>query len=105
MESSVTVNVAFEAIPFLPGAKELAADGIMPGGSRRNLLWGDELLDSGDHDELQELLVADAQTSGGLVFGVDPSESAGVLAELAATGHDAAVIGRADTGEPRFVLR
>lgn len=105
MESGLIVNVEFDAIPFLPGAKELAEDGIMPGGSHRNLLWGDELLDAGDHEPLHELLVADAQTSGGLVFGVDPGETAGVLAELEATGHSAAVIGQAIEGTPCFRLR
>ncbi len=105
IESGLVVNVEFDAIPFLPGAKELAADGIMPGGSHRNLLWGVELLDSGDHDQLNELLVADAQTSGGLVFGVDPGESAGVLAALAASGHTAAVIGQTSTGAAGFRLR
>ncbi len=104
MESGLIVTVEFDAIPFLPGAKELAADGIMPGGSRRNLLWGAEILESGEHDELHELLVADAQTSGGLVFGVDPGETASVLAELAATGHTAAAIGQTSTGTAAFRL-
>lgn len=104
IESGLIVDVSFDAIPFLPGAKELAADGIMPGGSQRNLLWGAELLDSGDHDQLNELLVADAQTSGGLVFGVDPGETAGVLAELEATGHTAALIGQTAEGTAGFRL-
>jgi selenide, water dikinase len=93
LESDVRSEIVFESIPFLPGATTHAANGIMPGGSRRNLLWGSELLDAGDHDELAQLLIADAQTSGGLVFGVDPSESEGILAELASSGHTAAVIG------------
>jgi selenide, water dikinase len=93
IESSVEIEVSFAAIPFLPGAREHASAGIMPGGSRRNLAWGAEHLDAGDHDGLDQLLIADAQTSGGLVFGVDPTASAAVLAELAATGHRAAVIG------------
>lgn len=105
LESDLTVTIEFDSIPFLPGAKDLAADGIMPGGSHRNLLWGDELLDSGDHDPTNELLVADAQTSGGLVFGVDPGETAAVLAELEATGHTAACIGQTAAGSPSFVLR
>ena len=105
LESGLTVNVEFDAIPFLPGAKELAAEGIMPGGSRRNLAWGDELLDSGDHDPTNELLVADAQTSGGLVFGVDPGETSAALAELEANGHTAARIGQTAAGSASFVLR
>lgn len=104
IESSVRVTVTFDAIPFLPGAVELAAEGMMPGGSRRNLAWATAIVDPGSHDELDQLLVADAQTSGGLVFGVDPSETASVLDELTATGHTAAAIGRTDSGEPGFTL-
>ena len=80
----------------------------MPGGSRRNLAWGAEILDAGDHDEVHQLLVADAQTSGGLVFGVDPGSTADVLAELAATGHTAAHVGTTSAGaagDARIVLR
>jgi selenide,water dikinase len=105
IESGVRASIEFDAVPFLPGAIDLAADGIMPGGSVRNLNWGVEILDAGDHDELHQLLIADAQTSGGLIFGVDPAHTAGVLAELSATGHRAARIGRAGAGAAGIVLR
>ncbi len=105
LESHVRVTVEFDAVPFLPGATDLAAEGIMPGGSRRNLEWANELLDAGTRDETDQLLIADAQTSGGLVFGVDPGESDGLLAELAAHGHTAARIGSTADGEPGFTLR
>ena len=105
LESGVAVTIEFEAVPFLPGAVEFAADGVMPGGSRRNLTWALEFLDTGGHDEVHQLLVADAQTSGGLVFGVDPSETSGVLAELAASGHTAARIGAVTHGDPGLHLR
>lgn len=105
LESGVMAHVEFDAIPFLEGAKDLAADGIMPGGSRRNLDWALDLLDAGSHSELTQLLVADAQTSGGLVFGVDPSETAGVLAELSETGHTCARIGATEAGSGGITLR
>ena len=105
IESGVLVTVEFDAIPFLPGAIELANDGVMPGGSVRNLDWGHDLLEAGGHDDVHRLLVADAQTSGGLVFGVDPAVTADVLAELDATGHTAAHIGGTHAGAPGFVLR
>ncbi len=105
IESGVRVTVQFDAVPFLPGTVVLARDGIMPGGSVRNLNWGVEILDAGHHDDTHRLLIADAQTSGGLVFGVDPEHTGAVLDELAATGHDAAHIGRTDAGPPGFVLR
>lgn len=105
LESGVSVTIEFAAVQFLPGALELAGDGVMPGGSRRNLAWALEFVDVGLHDEVTQLLLADAQTSGGLVFGIDPSETAGVLAELAATGHQAAHIGTAREGTPGLILR
>jgi selenide, water dikinase len=105
LESGVSVEVDVAAVPFLPGAVELAADGIMPGGSRRNLAWALEFTDTGGVDDLHQLLLADAQTSGGLVFGVEPSETDAVVRELAACGHTAAVVGRAGTARPGLVLR
>lgn len=105
LESDVRTIVDFDALPFLPGAVELAHAGMIPGGSRRNLEWGDELLDAGMHDEVHRLLVADAQTSGGLVFGVDPGEVDGALAELSATGHSAARIGAVTDGAAGVTLR
>ncbi len=105
VESGVTVTVDFEALPFLPGAVDLARQGIMPGGSRRNLAGHLELLDAGGHDETEQLLVADAQTSGGLVFGIDPAHVDEALRQLAEAGHTAARIGTAAAGPGGIVLR
>jgi selenide,water dikinase len=105
IESGVRCEVGFASIPFLDGAVSHAAARVMPGGSRRNLVWGAALLDAGDHDELDQLLFADAQTSGGLIFGVDPASTADVLASLTATGHDAAHIGIVAAGDAGIVLR
>ena len=104
VESGVVATVDFAAIPFLPATVELASDGIMPGGSRRNLAANADLLHAGAHDELHQLLVADAQTSGGLVFGVDPAATASVLANLTATGHTAAKIGSTTAGSGGITL-
>jgi selenide,water dikinase len=54
------------AVPYVEGARASLADGYVPGGSRRNLDWVREHLDASvDDDEL--VLLADAQTSGGLL--------------------------------------
>lgn len=65
--SGVTAVVDAAAVPYLEGARESLALGYLPGGSRRNLEWVRPHLDAtvGD-DEL--LLLADAQTSGGLLL-------------------------------------
>ncbi|GAA2725158.1 selenide, water dikinase SelD [Cellulomonas aerilata] len=64
--SGVTAVVDAAAVPYLADARESFAQGFVPGGSRRNLDWVRPHLDAGvDDDEL--LLLADAQTSGGLL--------------------------------------
>lgn len=103
-ESNVDVTVECDAVPYLDGARELAADGMVPGGSRRNWDWIGEWVDPGHHDELDCLLLADAQTSGGLLFGVDPGEAGSVLRQLDQTGHTAAVIGSTAGGTGTIVL-
>jgi selenide,water dikinase len=97
-ESGVHAIVDFDAIPFIAGAYDLAEAGLIPGGTARNLEWGAAMLDTGSRDELDQLMFADAQTSGGLVFGVDPAATADVLAELRATGHTSAHIGTTAEG-------
>ena len=104
IESGVDVAIEVASVPLLPGTRELAEAGAMPGGSRRNLEWANERLDQGGFNELDVLLLADAQTSGGLVFGVDPAQVDGVLAELDSTGHVAAVIGTATAGSGQITL-
>ena len=91
-------------IAFLPGAKLYAEDGVIPGGTRRNLAWVKDQIDAGTYGETDLLLLADAQTSGGLIFGVDKDRSSGACAELNERGVAAAVIGetRAGTGTIRL---
>jgi selenide,water dikinase len=64
--SGTTAVVDAAAVPYLDGARESLAHGFVPGGSRRNLDWVRPHLHSTlGEDEL--ILLADAQTSGGLL--------------------------------------
>ena len=103
-ESRVDVHLDVDTIPLLPGARDLAAGGLVPGGTRRNLEWVAPQIAVGTHDEVAQLLLADAQTSGGLVFGVAPGETKAVLARLAETGHHAAHIGVTSVGGGTITL-
>ena len=71
------------AVPYLEGTRVFAAEGYIPGGSKRNLDWVRPHLDADGISELELLLLADAQTSGGLLVG---AELAGhpVIGELVA---------------------
>jgi len=106
VESGVDVTVDVDAVPVLDGARELLADGVVPGGSQRNLDHVRPHLDPGRHDDDTALLLADAQTSGGLLFGAaDADVAAEAVASLVASGHGAAVIGRvASAGTGRVAL-
>jgi selenide,water dikinase len=105
-ESGVSLEIVVDDVPVIVGATALAADGVVPGGTGRNLTWIEEWLDIGAGvDDLDVTILADAQTSGGLVFGVDPDAADDVVAGLVADGHTAAVIGRAVDGIGRIALR
>lgn len=104
--SGVDAELTVGAIPVLPGVVELAAEGLVPGGSRRNLAWASEVLDaSGVDEEAALILLADAQTSGGLLFGADPQRAEAAVSDLVRSGHDAAVIGRVTAGRGTIRLR
>jgi selenide,water dikinase len=102
--SGVDATVDVAAVPVLPGVRALAESGVLPGGSRRNRDWVQPYLDGGA-DELDVLLLADAQTSGGLLFGAAPERARAAVAELAEVGIAAAVIGQVRTGTGRITLR
>ena len=67
LASGVSAVIDAAAVPYLDGAREAHAAGFVPGGSLRNLEWVRPHLRAGDLDEAELLLLADAQTSGGLL--------------------------------------
>ena len=64
--SGVAAEIEAGAVPYLAGARESLAEGYVPGGTQRNLEWVRPHL-RGRVDEGELLLLADAQTSGGLL--------------------------------------
>ena len=102
--SGVSAEVDASAVPLLEGALGLAADGIVPGGTRSNLAYLDEVVAWGDLSEDERLVLADAQTSGGM--SVAATDGDRLVAELASRGVGHAEIGRTIQGEPgRIALR
>ena len=81
------------AVPLLPDARRLAEAGHLPGGTRRNLdaVAGIAIFDDGV-GPLDRLLLADAQTSGGLLLAVRPEALGTLLAELGRERAPAAVV-------------
>ena len=79
--SEVTAVVDHAAVPLIDGTRAAARAGHMPGGSRRNLAWVRPHTDVGSLGEEDLLLLADAQTSGGLLV-VGELPGAPVIGEL-----------------------
>jgi selenide,water dikinase len=101
-ESGVAAEVDAQALPLFPGARELAAAGVLPGGTRRNLEAIREFTDwAGTVDEATRWLTVDAQTSGGLLLAVPEARLSQLVDDLEREGALArAVIGRIVAGEP-----
>jgi selenide,water dikinase len=89
--SGVSAVVDTAAVPYLDGAREAVRDGYVSGGTRRNLDWVTPYTDFGTTDDDTRLLLADAQTSGGLlVAGEVPG--APVIGELVPRGEHSLVL-------------
>ncbi|MGW5125241.1 selenide, water dikinase SelD [Streptomyces sp. NPDC004069] len=89
--SDVTAVIDTAAVPYLDGAREAVRDGYVSGGTRRNLAWVEPFTDFGGSDADTRLLLADAQTSGGLLIaGEVPGHP--VIGELVPRGAHSVVL-------------
>lgn len=89
--SQVTAVIDTAAVPYLDGAREAVRDGFVSGGTRRNLEWVAPFTDFGGTDADTRFLLADAQTSGGLLV-VGEVPGAPVVGELVARGEHSLVL-------------
>ena len=81
--SGVGMRLFLPSIPFLGGARKYAEAGNFPGGSVENKMYfGDRVQFEETIDEYNQLLLFDAQTSGGLLIAV-PEKNLGVFLEQA----------------------
>ncbi len=92
--SDVTAVLDASAIPILEGALDIAADGTVPGGTKRNFRSVESVVDFGALPPEMQTLLADAQTSGGLLLAVPEADLPALVAGITGGGDLAAVIGR-----------
>lgn len=92
--SGVTFLLSAAALPALAGARELIAEGCIPGAAFRNLEYVEGRVELACGTD-ERMLALDAQTSGGLLMAVDADRAEDAVAELRASGlhPQAAVIG------------
>jgi selenide,water dikinase len=104
LASGVGAEVEVAAVPRLLGLDALLAAGEVPGGTRRNLAHVRDHLDAPGVGEDDLLVLADAQTSGGLLVALDPAAADDLVTALRAAGAPAARIGRLTDAAPGTLL-
>ena len=91
--SGINATLIAEAIPVLPGAMELAAANVVPGGTLTNLQSVEDLVDwDSGISEMTKLILADAQTSGGLLISVPGDQALPMIEELHRAGVSGAIV-------------
>ena len=68
-------DVELRAVPFMDGVRDLAEKDLFPSGSRRNYDAYRGQVEWGDTSELEQMMLCDAQTSGGLLVAVPPADA------------------------------
>jgi selenide, water dikinase len=104
MASGLAARIDPARVPVISGVRELVAAGMVAGGTRRNHAFVSPDVDWAGLPEDEQLLLADAQTSGGLMLAVDPARGGSLVAALQRRGTPAAaVIGHTVEGAPGHV--
>jgi selenide,water dikinase len=100
--SKLTARISVEDVPVLGFIRDHAQQGLVPAGSKRNLEYIAHCTHFADDvAEVDRLILADAQTSGGLLIAIPPDRESRLLEELERNETPArAVIGELVPGEP-----
>ena len=99
--SSVAAEIDVPRVPVIDGVRDLVAAGMIAGGTRRNHAFVTPDVEWNGLPEQEQLLLADAQTSGGLLVAVDAGAADELVTQLRTRGALAhAVVGRVVEGSP-----
>ncbi len=93
--SGCNVTVEYNKVPYLREVKNLAAAGVIPGGTYNNMEFVKAFVNYGNLPRTDHLLLCDAQTSGGLLVALPETEAEAFVKKLHSNGvNDAVVIGK-----------
>jgi len=104
--SGVRIRFHLPAIPFFQSARRYAEGAHFPGGSADNRLYfGPKVHFDDGIDEYNQMLLFDAQTSGGLLLAVPPSQVESMFADAAKVDQPIWAVGAVEEGEGVHVSR
>lgn len=102
--STAALQLSMPALPLLPGARQYAEAGMVPGGTESNrAYYGPQVQLDHALTRVDEWLLHDPQTSGGLLLAVPAAGLDPFMAACAAAGHAAWVVGQVTAGRGVFV--
>jgi selenide,water dikinase len=103
--TGLLAQISASAVPIVEPARRLGGEGHFPGGTKANLRFVSPHteFDPGV-SELSRLLLADAQTSGGLLFAVDPAIAPALQEAMQREGIPAAQLGTLAEGSGRIFV-
>jgi selenide,water dikinase len=103
--SKVGARVYVDRVPVLAAAREYVQAGISPGGTHANHRFLSNWVSYADDvTKEDQLILCDAQTSGGLLAAVSPEQAESLVSSLRARNVDAAVIGKIDATPGRITV-
>ena len=102
--SGVSIDIAYDRVPFLSSAEALADAGFATGASERNWAsYGHDVVLPGSLPEMGRVLLTDPQTSGGLLIACSPEHGEDLRSTIELAGYPSArIIGSVRTGDPRI---
>ncbi|MBL8851006.1 MAG: selenide, water dikinase SelD [Planctomycetaceae bacterium] len=99
--SNVSARIFVDQVPVLSAAREYVHAGISPGGTHANRRFlADWVTYDADVTEQEQLLLCDAQTSGGLLAAVAPDQADAMIEALRARGVPAVPVGVVEAAPP-----
>ena len=102
--SNVSFDISLSDVPVLDGTYELAAKGIVPGGSKSNHNWLDNDVEYKDISTEEQLVLCDAITSGGLLVALPDSEAGLYVEALKNKGLvHAAIVGKVTEKKDKLI--
>ena len=99
------LNIIKDQVPILPRVRELAEGGAVPGGTKNNFahLQGSVTFPE-TMDQIDQWILCDAVTSGGLLISVAGEEAEALLADLQKAGVEASLIGEVTEDHPGHIV-
>lgn len=99
--SDVGITINSNNVPVLPGTRELAKQDVIPGGTKKNHKWIADRVDyTNNISKLDQLILCDAVTSGGLLIAVPEAEADALQEAMQMNNVESTIIGEV-TGKKR----